>query len=522
MDKELDEILRIIKRDPKNYSKTIRASQGLSEYVLSHSSSLDNKTYSFASRIYLVTSGKDVEPICEVCGKPLRKDIVSITLGFPHTCSKECRYKSKSRSDKTKATCLERYGVENPYQSNDVKSRIKKTMLERYGKASYAQTSEYKEKMKSVDRSSAILKCQKTMKEKRYQQLLDDKSVKPLFSLEDFLAERYYAMRVWDWECKKCGTRFKSTIDGNVYRDYRTYARCPKCLPVIKGWSQAEKDFTNFIKSFGIDLVEHDRTAIAPYELDVYVPSKNLAFEFDGLYWHSDINKPANYHLDKTKACAKKGIKLIHVFEDEWKYKMEITESRIKNLFGIYDKVVYARKCSVKETHPKDIKEFEDETHIQGHVPTIVNYGLYYEGKLVALMTFGVPRYDKSIEYELIRFSVAKGWHIPGAASKLFSHFIKDYKPNSVVSYCDLRWSQGNLYKTLGFKLMKTSKPNYFYVKSDRRESRQKYQKRCLPRIFGSSVDMTKTEEQIMSEHGYHKIYDCGNLVFHWTQNKIR
>ena len=144
-----------------------------------------------------------------------------------------------------------------------------------------------------------------------------------------------------------------------------------------------------------------------------------------------------------------------------------------------------------------------------------VNLGLYFKDELVSLMTFSKPRFDKKHEWELVRFCNKLGWHIPGAASKLLTHFERNYKPKNIVSYADRRWSKGNLYRQLGFELDHISPPDYFYFnKSDLyRESRIKYQKHKLPKLL-ENFDPNKTESENMSANGFLKIWDCGNLVF--------
>lgn len=221
----------------------------------------------------------------------------------------------------------------------------------------------------------------------------------------------------------------------------------------------------------------NDRNAIKPAELDIYVPSKKLAIEYDGMYWHSDVFKDNAYHVKKTDECEKAGIQLIHIFEHEWMHKQDIVKSRLKNLIGVYDKTIFARNCEVKEVHSSEAREFQERTHIQGAVNAKVNLGLYFEDKLVALMTFGKCRYDKTHEWELLRFCVELGHHVPGAAGKLLKHFEREYSPKSLVSYADRRWSIGKLYETLGFKLDHISKPNYWYydAKNDKLESRIKF-----------------------------------------------
>ena len=250
-------------------------------------------------------------------------------------------------------------------------------------------------------------------------------------------------------------------------------------------------------------------------ELDIYIPDRKLAFEYDGLYWHKDngCGNDRNRHLFKTELCESKGIHLVHIFENEWLNKRSIVESRIKNLLGVFDKIVYARKCEVKEVPSKDSFEFQNMNHIQGGVHSSVNIGLYYEDELISLMTFSKPRFNKKYDWELVRFCNKIGYHVPGAASRLLKHFERQYNSRSISSYADRRWSIGNLYSKFGFKPVPTSKPNYWYIVDGELESRVKYQKHKLNSIL-EHFDSSKSEWDNMKDNGFNRIFDCGNLVF--------
>lgn len=139
-----------------------------------------------------------------------------------------------------------------------------------------------------------------------------------------------------------------------------------------------------------------------------------------------------------------------------------------------------------------------------------------YDGNdLIALMTFGKPRYNTKAEWELLQFCTKLGYHIPGAVSRLLKHFERAYSPKSIISYADCRWSTGKLYNALGFRLDHISPPNYWYFKSDTHilESCIKYQKHKLKGVL-KDFDETKTEVENMKMNGFHRIFDCGNLVF--------
>ena len=72
-------------------------------------------------------------------------------------------------------------------------------------------------------------------------------------------------------------------------------------------------------------------------------------------------------------------------------------------------------------------------------------------------MTFCKPRKNlgqktNDNEYELLRFCNKLNTIIIGGANKMFKQFIKDYNPNSVISYADRRWNTGKVYEKMGFE----------------------------------------------------------------------
>ena len=319
--------------------------------------------------------------------------------------------------------------------------------------------------------------------------------------------------------CRKCGevTTIRMTC-GRLNELNHNSLLCKHCES-FNGTSRTEKDIVEFIRSVcpSEDIIENDRSVLSPKELDVYIPGQNLAFEYDGLYWHRESWHPnRNSHLDKTNGCERQGIHLIHIFENEWMEKQDIVKSRIRNLLGSYDKVVYARNCEVKEVPSKLASEFQCRNHIQGGVRSKVNLGLWKDGELVSLMTFSKPRFSKKYEWELVRFCNKLNHHVIGGASKLMAHFERTYHPKSMVSYADRRWSMDSdrvLYRKLGFSLKSISQPNYWYVKGGEVFNRVMFQKHKLNGLL-DKFDESKSEWQNMQDNGYDRIFDCGNLVF--------
>ncbi len=108
---------------------------------------------------------------------------------------------------------------------------------------------------------------------------------------------------------------------------------CPKCSH--SGPSKGEQEIVKYLKLIGITGIQQsNRGILKQLELDIYIPSHNIAIEYDGLYWHSNKFKPNNYHLNKTELCEKKGIQLIHIFENEWVYEQDLVKKRLWNLFN--------------------------------------------------------------------------------------------------------------------------------------------------------------------------------------------
>lgn len=160
---------------------------------------------------------------------------------------------------------------------------------------------------------------------------------------------------------------------------------------------------------------------------------------------------------------------LIQIFENEWRDKQEIVKSVLRAKLGVTDRI-FARKCNVVEISKLRHKEFMDKYHIQGGKGCNVVYGLEYNGDLVSVMSFNkYPKY----KWEITRFANKLNMSVVGGASRLFKRFLTDKNPDYILTYADRRYSDGNLYKKLGFNFSKYTAPNYFYIKNKKVLSRQ-------------------------------------------------
>ena len=218
-----------------------------------------------------------------------------------------------------------------------------------------------------------------------------------------------------------------------------------------------------------------------------------------------------NYHSNKTKVASDNGYRCIHVWDwDDWEKVIRLLLPREK---------VYARKCIVKQVIKKDCINYLNKYHLQGYARSSIDLGLYYNDELVSVMTFGRPRYNKNYEYELIRYCSHK--YVVGGAEKLFKYFLKTYCPSSIVSYCDNSKFNGDVYKSLGFDLVDFGIPtrHWFNIKTGQHITDNLLRQRGFDQLFGTSYGKGTSNEQLMIEHDFVEIYDCGQSVYKYIPN---
>lgn len=294
---------------------------------------------------------------------------------------------------------------------------------------------------------------------------------------------------------------------------------CPKC---VHHTSKAETEIYDFIKSIvGADNVKQSvRNIIPPKEIDIYIPSLKIGIEYNGLYFHQ---KNIRYHIDKTNACKQKGIKLIQIFEDEYRNHKDIVLSKLSHILGKCDNLpkIMGRKCEIKEIKSQKAKVFLNKNHIQGFGGGSVYLGAFYNEQLIAVMAF---KNDNNGKWELTRFASDNNYVSQGLGGKLFSFFVKHYNPIEIKSFADRRWTineDNNLYIQLGFKFDSYTPPEYRYFKPEDgiiRQHKFNFRKEKLNKKYGLPLTMTETE--MTEKLGYKKIYDCGLIKYVWTKKK--
>ena len=476
-------------------------------------------------KLYLDQHNLTDIPRCPICGKLLKLN--SIYKGYFSYCSNKCATSDPQRIEKIQSTMLTKYGVSHALQNPTILKKFKDTCIEKFGVDNPTKNPDViKKSMNTVtsnyggwgSASSAIK--EKSISTRRKNRIQNEVIPNQLGYTDngDWII-------ACDKGCPNCNNSF--IIEAGTYLDRIRLGTelCTKLNPVGDGKirnTSIELFIKGILDEYCIEYESNNRTVLKPKELDIYIPSKNIALECNGLYWHSLKDK--NYHYDKWQECRDKNIQLITIWEDWIRTKPDIVKSIIKNKLGISEHKIYARLCEIREISGSICSDFLNQNHIQGKCLSSINIGLYYEEELVSVMAFSKrSKYSGSKklnnnEWELIRFCSKQDYSIPGAASKLFHYFIDKYNPHSVVSFSSHDISNGQLYEKLGFERHEVSSPSYWYIdtKTMQRYHRSSFSKSSLKRK-GISID-GRTEDEIMKTLPYWKIYDSG--ITKWVYQK--
>lgn len=491
----------------------------------------DSEVYNFVNTFYGNTFSEKIfnflTPNQNVCQYGNSKVFNSFDKGY-RFCGKasscECAKESVSKKSKeshalrtpeqkaasvqkTIETNLTRYGVANAGQTlvartrhselyadkksaSEIVEKVKRTKLERHGSENYNNSDKiretYREKRNSGYWNAVYLDKDLT--------ILHDKS-----KLEELYHSRT-PHEIAEMANVHVQTVFWYLNEHKIKEKYKSAEE----LAVVR-FLKDDLEISN--------IVENTRKLLpSGRELDIYLPDYGVAIEYNGVYWHhEDVpHITRSYHYDKFLECAELGIRLITIFSYFWVHKKDVVKKLIAAKLNKSDQRVYARKCTVVELKSSETKWFLEENHIQGYTPAEISYGLKFSNKLVAVMTFSRGRIamGKSRDHvELVRY--ATSCSVVGGASKLLSHFIKTNEWDSIVSYSDNEWSDGNLYQTLGFDLDSTVPPSYWYVSRNgsRMYHRFTYSKQ---KLIKQGADPNLTESQITKSMGLLKIWDCG------------
>lgn len=308
--------------------------------------------------------------------------------------------------------------------------------------------------------------------------------------------------------CKKHGDFIQRA------QDHLNGDGCIRCTTSLE-----QEEITSELSKLSNNFYTNTRSIIPPLELDLYFPEQKIAVEYNGDYWHSynqlETKDQKHKHSRKADLCESNNITLYQFGSYEWHYKKEIIISMLKHKFK-QDQRVMARKCKIIRIDNRTANEFFNRTHISGHRPAHIAYGLILNNNLVSCINFNIYR-DTC---EIIRYSSELGFTVTGGLSRFLSHFIKDHQPNKIMTYADRRYGTGNGYIKAGFSLIKKTKPGYTYLSklNHKTYARQKFQKHKLKNLL-ENFDESLSESQNMFNNGYRRLWDAGHYKYELVPN---
>ena len=238
----------------------------------------------------------------------------------------------------------------------------------------------------------------------------------------NLIAVNHVQDALWEFKCLYCG-------EISVHNSYDVKLGKIKscgCLNIAHSGSKIENDIRKWVDSLVDSISVKDRQILNGKEIDMYYPDFHVGIEYNGSPYHASLNavymnKPKLYHRDKFLACKEQGIHLISIFDVDWQNSQEKIKMYLRSLFT-KQKRLFARKCGIRKIEKRLADSFTDEYHIQGRTrQNSINYGLYCNDELYAVMSFGTLRMKKTQdgEYELHRYCVKDGYTILGGAEKL-------------------------------------------------------------------------------------------------------
>jgi hypothetical protein len=302
------------------------------------------------------------------------------------------------------------------------------------------------------------------------------------------------------FECMECGAKLRRSL-----HTLRYSPGCPRCAGTD---TKPQMEIYSFIQELCSDAISSDATLIAPLHLDVYVPLKRFAVEYNGLYWHCEKIRSRGYHQNKTTRCSSKEIDLFHVYADDWRDRGPIVRSMIRHRLGVSSRRVYARSCEIVQVEAARRKDFFERCHLDGDVSAKVSFGLELDGQLIAVLSLRRPFHKKWEDcVEVARFATELDVSVVGGLSRLTRAAVtwaKNEGYKKLLSYVDGRVGEGNGYIAAGFAKVGTTPPAFWWTDYVKRYNRFNYR---------ADKERGMSEQEVADEAGVVRIYGCCNSI---------
>lgn len=241
--------------------------------------------------------------------------------------------------------------------------------------------------------------------------------------------------------------------------------------------SMKEDAIFQLISKAAHNVERHNRTVLDGQELDIYIPSKNIAIEFNGRYWHSIYNKDKEYHKNKSIKCLRKNVRLIHIFEHEWDSdRRNLITKLLEGYLNCTDINSSIEIEDIEEEDNISIKEFIHKYKIYNNDITRDKLKcIFIENELCMIINYSSNNDNEIVIHDII---------------------IKDYYIGTNI-----------INKTLDNLKNKYNKITLYYNLSK-------------PYIMYDNTFIIKeiTEPECILDDEYYEMYDSGKLILEWKR----
>lgn len=550
----LQELIKEYKDRVKNgLIVALRYNQCATQELISLTDFLDEDS-TVSTRIYCVLNDVKERPTCE-CGKQLR--FHKLDKGFFATCGDtECvhnlrsknsaehakhidwelaaarsretnmkRYgglssfcKSSSLHDKQTKTMKERYGVEHPLQNKELLQKQQRTTIERHGTLDMIHTDKVSRTM--VERYGTMHAMQNV-------ELASRSAANSVIVKNEKLNARIKKMNLsklsyddgyYSFKCNTCG----NTVT-HISRPFINFAYlnekspCQTCFPEYYFRSEGEKELKGMIEEF---LYKGEIKCNAGYlgaSIDIMIPEKKLCIEYNGVYWHSELHKPKNHHVNKKRIVENEKYDLVYIWEDDWKdeHKSFVIMNMLSSKMGITPKIS-VKECDIRNVCKKDADEFINKYYLYENKTSNVRLGLYYKNELSSIVNFKKCKN----EYVITCHCDGPSVDIIDGFNSIIKYFINNYSNKlSITVNCDWTPSYDSVYERTGFSLVKHTKPTIFWNVKGKKTLYKNFKKN---KDNISDGDVNKSEFEVMHAKKLYSIENAGNLIFKYNSKKGR
>jgi hypothetical protein len=305
----------------------------------------------------------------------------------------------------------------------------------------------------------------------------------------------------------RCPVDFPSTLHARIHKLNLSVEEAITTT-VDHNSSLGEDSISKFISDLGFEIKRNDQSILGRQHLDIYVPDKRFAVEFNGVFWHSEKFRDRWYHHNKWKACQEKGIDLIQIWSDTWRLRPQLVLNMVQHKLGKSAQPRAHTRDTVVAWDTDGVENFLNQHHLQGAARNTHSVALFDSGQMIAVACF---MRTGEHEWELNRYATDR--RVPGGLSKILKAWKARYSER-VKSFADLCISNGNIYERVGFRYDGVIPPDFTYLVGEMRQHKFGYRKKRFEKDASLLFDPLATEAELAAMNGLLRVWDAGKIRY--------